>query len=136
MLRLAKHVLAVACLLAPAAALAETIAMGVELNTAESADKRCRLTFVIANKGAAMQSFKLDLVVFDTENIVQRRLVTELAPVRTGRTVVRTYSVDGECARIGSLLVNDVTGCAPGTPDECIEGLTLTSRVKGIRLYK
>lgn len=108
----------------------------VELNTVETAQKRCRLTFVIENKGGAVQSFKLDMVLFDREGVVHHRMVTEMGPVRAKKTIVRTFSLEGDCAKVGSILVNDVTGCAPGTPDTCIEGLTLASRVKDVRLYK
>jgi hypothetical protein len=117
-------------------AIAADIAVRVELNTVETAQKRCRLTFVIENKSAAVESFKLDMVVFDREGVVHHRMVTEMGPVRAKKTVVRTFSLEGGCAKIGSILVNDVTSCAPGTPDSCIEGLTLASRVKDVRLYK
>jgi hypothetical protein len=34
------------------------------------------------------------------------------------------------------VLVNDISACVPGEPNACLEGLTLTSRVKDVRLYK
>jgi hypothetical protein len=108
----------------------------VELNTVETADNRCRITFVIENKAKdGLESLKLDLAVFNPQRIVQRRLATELGPVRGGKTVVKTFALDGGCGEIGSILVNDVT-CAPGTPEACIDGLTLSSRLKDVRLYK
>ena len=108
----------------------------VELNTIETADNRCRLTFVIENKAKeAMESLKLDLAVFNPQGIVQRRLVTEMGPLRAAKTIVKTFAVDGACGELGSILVNDVT-CAPGTPDACLGGLTLSSRMKDVRLYK
>ncbi|MGH6767625.1 MAG: hypothetical protein ACRECO_01245 [Xanthobacteraceae bacterium] len=118
------------------AAVAADSAVRVELNTAETAQKRCRLTFVIENKSAAVESFKLDMVVFDREGVVHHRMVTEMGPVRANKTIVRTFSLEGECTKVGSVLVNDVSGCTPGTPDGCLEGLTLASRVKDVRLYK
>src|ERR1700704_6677155 len=55
----------------------------VELNAAESVQSRCRLSFVIENKSeAAIESLKLDLAVFGRDGVIQRRLVTELGPVR------------------------------------------------------
>ena len=128
---------AVAC---AAAVLTATVAraapVNVELNTVESADNRCRITFVIENKGKeALESLKLDLAVFNPQRIVQRRLATELGPVRGSKTIVKTFAVDGVCGEIGSILVNDVT-CSPGKPEDCIDGLTLSSRLKDVKLYK
>jgi hypothetical protein len=34
------------------------------------------------------------------------------------------------------VLVNDIAACAPGEPNACLDGLTLSSRVKDVRLYK
>jgi len=128
---------AVAC---AAAVLTATVAraapVNVELNTVESADNRCRITFVIENKGKeALESLKLDLAVFNPQRIVQRRLATELGPVRGSKTIVKTFALDGACGDIGSILVNDVT-CSPGKPEDCIDGLTLSSRLKDVKLYK
>jgi len=111
-------------------------AVNVELNTFESAETQCRLTFVIENKGAAFDSLRLDLVVFNTESVVYRRMITEMGPVRAGRTMVRTFAIETKCAQIGGILVNDVAACVPGEPNACLDGLNLTSRIKGVRLYK
>ena len=110
--------------------------VNVELNTFESTEKECRLTFVIENKGAAFDSLRLDLVVFNTESVVYRRMITEMGPVRAGRTMVKTFAIETKCAQIGGILVNDIAACVPGDPNTCLDGLTLTSRIKGVRLYK
>ena len=115
---------------------AQAASVNVELNTVESADNRCRITFVIENKSKeALESLKLDLAVFNPQRIVQRRLATELGPVRGSKTIVKTFALDGACGDIGSILVNDVT-CSPGKPEACIDGLTLSSRLKDVKLYK
>jgi hypothetical protein len=120
--------------LAPARA-QETVR--VELNALENADNRCRMTFVIENKTShAVDSLKLDLALFNTEGAVYRRMVTDMGPVRGAKTVVKTFATDGDCAQLGSLLVNEVTACAPGEPNACLDQLALSSRVKAVRLYK
>ena len=120
-------------LLAATPAMAASV--NVELNTVESADNRCRLTFVIENKGKdALDSLKLDLAVFTPQRIVQRRVATELGPVRGGKTIVKTFALEGACGEIGSILVNDVT-CAPAA-EACIDAVDLSSRLKNVRLYK
>jgi hypothetical protein len=112
-------------------------AVRVELNTAETAENRCRMTFVIENKsGHPVESLKLDLALFNTEGAVYRRMVTEMAPVRANKTVVKTYSADGDCAQLGAVLVNEVTACAPGEPNACLDALLLSSRVKAVKFYK
>jgi hypothetical protein len=109
----------------------------VELNAAENADNRCRLTFVVENKREMpFESIKLDLALFDKEGIIHRRMATELGPVRGTKTNVRTFLVDGKCEQIGSVLVNDITACVPGDPGACLDALGLTSKVKTVRFYK
>jgi hypothetical protein len=109
----------------------------VELNTVENADNRCRMTFVIENKTShAVDSLKLDLALFNAEGAVFRRMVTDMGPVRAAKTVVKTFATDGDCAQLGSLLVNEVTACTPGEPNACLDQLALSSRVKAVRLYK
>jgi len=127
----------VACLiLAPVPTRAEDMAR-LELNTVENANNRCSLTFVIENKtDRGIDSLKLDLALFNLESVIQRRMVTEMGPVRAKRTNVRTFATDGECGQIGAILVNDVTACAPLEPTACLDGLALSSRVKTIKLYK
>jgi len=112
-------------------------AVRIELNTLESAENRCRMTFVIENKTShAVDSLKLDLALFNTEGAVYRRMVTDMGPVRAAKTVVKTFATDGDCAQLGSLLVNEVAACTPGEPNACLDQLALSSRVKAVRLYK
>ena len=135
MLRFAEFVFAALLLAAPAHAAPDN-SIVVELNSAETAQGKCRVAFVVDNKGDAIESLKLDLAVFNREGIVQRRLVTEMGPLRKAKTIVRTFDLEGECGAIGSILVNDVSACTPGEPGACLDRLALSSRAPGIRLYK
>ena len=124
-------------LLAQHAALAAEGTFLVELNTVESVENRCRLNFVIENKSdVAVDSMKLDLVVFGSNGGILRRLLTEMGPVRPLKTIVRAFVIDAECDRIGSILVNEVTACAPGNPNGCLDELALSSRLKELRFHK
>lgn len=112
-------------------------AIRVELNAAESVQNRCRLSFVIENKGeAAIDSLKLNFAVFGTNGVVQRRLVAELGPLRRAKTLVKAFEIEGDCTSIGSLLVNDVTVCTPGEVGACLDRMVLTSRLSNVRLFK
>jgi len=120
----------------PAFAQAEDMSRN-EPTATENSDNRCRLTFLIENKTShAIDSLKLDLALFNLDGVIQRRMVTEMGPVRGQRTNVRTFPTEGDCGQIGAILVNDVTACAPVEPTACMDGLTLSSRVKNVRLYK
>ncbi len=126
-----------ALLLLPAAAHADDAKVRLELNAAETAEKTCRLTFVAENQSpAGLDSMKLDLAVFNPEGIIQRRLVTEMGPLRAAKTMVRTFVLEGPCGEIGSILVNDVTACAPAEAGACLDGLNLASKLKDVRFYK
>lgn len=131
-----RFLLAIPVLLPALAAAAEQNIM-IELNSAENADGRCRLTFLIENKkDTAIDSIKFDLAVFNRDGIIHRRLASEFGPVRAMKTNVRTFPVDGDCAQIGSVLVNDITACVPGNAGACLDALELSSRVKTVRFYK
>jgi hypothetical protein len=109
----------------------------VELNAAESAAGRCRLSFVVENASTiAVEALKLDLAVFGRDGAIQRRLLTEMGPVRALKTVVRTFEVEGDCAGIGSVLVNDVTACALAALGDCLDRLNLSSRLAELRLFR
>lgn len=132
-MRIAAGVLLILATLTPA--FAEDVS--VELNALENSENRCRMTFVIENKGkAAVESLKLDLVLFNTEGAVYRRMVVDMAPVRANKTVVKAFVTEGECAQMSKVLVNEVTACAPGEAATCQDQLALSSRVKSVRLYK
>jgi hypothetical protein len=109
----------------------------VELNVAENVQNRCRLSFVIENKGETpVESLKLDLAVFGREGIIQRRLVAELGPVYRSKTIIKAFEIEGECGQIGSIQVNDIVACAPGDAASCLDRLNLSSRVKDVSLFK
>jgi hypothetical protein len=137
MMRGPLRALAMLSVLVPLCALAANDNVHVELNSIEGTDNRCRLNFVIENKSpVALESMKLDLVAFGTDGSILRRLIAEMGPVRPAKTIVKTYAVDADCRQLGSILVNDVTACAPGEPGACLDGLALSSRLQALRLYK
>lgn len=104
----------------------------VELNRLEDAGGGCRLTLVVANPGAQrFEQLKLDLVLFDGDGIVARRLAVETGPVRANKTVVRLFeAADLPCAGIGRLLLNDVVTCTgeDGAIPGCVDRLATASR--------
>jgi len=113
-------------------------AIHIELNAAETVQQdHCRLSFVVENNAeSAVDTLKLDLALFDREGTINRRMIVEIAPLRAAKTIVRTFSVETDCGRIGSILLNDVTACSPGDPGGCLDRLALSSRPSTIRFFK
>lgn len=119
------------------AAAAADDSIRIELNTLENAEGRCRASFVIENKsGGPIETLRLDLVAFSRSGLIQRRLVADMGPLRRAKTVVKTFTLEGECDAIGSVLINDVTACAPADAGTCLDRLEPASRVPTVRFYK
>jgi hypothetical protein len=109
----------------------------LELNALETAEGRCRASFVIENKAdTAYESLRLELALFNRNGIVQRRLATELGPLRAAKTIVKSFIIDDPCDDIGAILLNDVTACSPGDAAQCLDRLALSSRIEKVRFYK
>ena len=125
-----------AALVAPNLAWGDDPTLRVELNAAEPAAARCRLTFLVENRGETpVESLKLDFALFGREGGIERRLIAELGPVRRAKTIVRTFEVENACESVASILVNDVVACAPAGLGDCLDRLALASRIP-IRLFK
>jgi hypothetical protein len=136
--RCAAHAAAVlASLLAFVVAAGAADPIRLELNAAEAVQNRCRLSFVVENPSDQnIDGLTLDLVLFNREGSIQQRLLAELAPVRRAKTMVKAFEVEGECARIGSILLNDVTVCLPPALGDCLDRLALAARVPTIKFFK
>ena len=95
-------------------------------------DSGCRLHVVVSNPlDVRHDRFALDLVVFDSDGVIARRVALETAPVRARKTSVYAFDVkDLACERIGRLLLNDVLGCTlpEGSDADCVSGVSVSSR--------
>lgn len=121
----------------PAHAAAPTDTIRVELNSLAASEQKCRLSFVLENEASSdVESLKLDLVLFDRHGVIGRRLIAEMGPLRAAKTVVKSFEVDEPCTNLGSVLVNDVTACAPNKAASCLARLKLSSHIADIRLFK
>jgi len=107
-------------------------AVTVELNKLEPNGAACRAYLVLENgTESAFASLKLDLVMFDADGVVAKRLAVETAPLPAGKTSLKAFDVDGlACAEIGSVLLNDVMACADasGARDDCLALVTPSAR--------
>lgn len=122
-----------ACAIVGGAAAQETDrGMGVELNKLEALDAGCRVYLVVRNAtGESYDSFKLDLVFFAPDGVISDRLLVELGPVRSDKTLVELFDVPAtECGAIGEVLLNDVPECTSGGAEvaNCVDLVALRSR--------
>ena len=80
----------------------------------------------------ALERLSLDLVVFDTDGVIDRRLAVELGPVAPGRTQVKVFDMAGlDCGRVARVLMNDVLACVPdrvGEAGRCDAALRVSGR--------
>lgn len=104
----------------------------VELNRLEAVDGACRVYLVLNNATAdSFDAFKLDLVLFDTDGVIARRLAVETAPLRPRKTSVKLFDLDAlPCDRVGTMLLNDVLACntASGPMADCVARVETASR--------
>lgn len=102
--------------------------IGVELNKLEPHGNSCRIYMVFANKtDGQINSFKTDLIFFDTDGVIARRIVVEGAPLSAGKTKVKLFDLtELACETISRVLLNDIAACEPVAPGECL-ALTSTS---------
>lgn len=113
MKKLAVASLALACLALADAARAQADGIGIELNKLEPAGEACRAYLVFENRTAtAFNPFKLDLVMFDTDGVIAKRVAVEAGPLPGGKTSVKLFDINGlGCERIRRVLLNSVMAC-------------------------
>lgn len=120
------------CLSTGAASAVEKGRIGVELNKLEPAGDACRAYLLLSNgTAAAFTSLKLDLVTFDANGIVQRRIAVETAPIGAGKTSLKVFDINGiQCAAIGRMLLNGVLSCKGGKEQtaDCLSLVSVSSR--------
>jgi len=106
----------------------------LELNKLEKSEKGCRAYIVVSNTTqTTYDTYKLDLVLFQTDGVIGRRLALDLAPVRPDKRTVKLFDLEGaNCDEIGSFLVNDVLDCKTpeGTASDCLARLKVKSLTK------
>jgi hypothetical protein len=109
----------------------EPVKITIELNKLEPTENGCRAYLLVTNASEiAYPSFKIDLVIFQPDGIIGKRVALDLAPIKPSKRSVKLFDFDRiPCERIGSILVNDVLECRTndGPVTDCIAGITLVS---------
>jgi hypothetical protein len=104
--------------------------VAIELNKLEQVEDACRIYMVVRNGRTAYDSFKLDVVLFDTGGVIASRVAVGMGPLRAERPTVKLFDVqDQPCEGIGSLLVNEVLECQPAdVASDCLARIEVGSR--------
>lgn len=123
---------AASILLFASASPAQVGGIDVELNKLESVDNACRAYLVTQNlTDVGFETLQMDIVMFDKNGIVAKRLAVEIAPMPPGKTSLKVFDIAGlACDQIGQLLLNDVIQCrdTDGVRHDCLSLLKVTSR--------
>ena len=122
--------LLLATLLSSVAAAGNTI--NIELNKVEQRNKNCR-TYLVAdnNTRLAIDILRLDLVLFDSNEIIIRNMALNIAPLASAKKSVKAFDLKNTaCNNIGSMLVNSVLECKSknNTAVDCLALLRLSSK--------
>jgi hypothetical protein len=106
--------------------------LSVELNKLEPQDGACRAYLVFENRtGTSFSGLTLDLVMFDSEGVIAKRLAVDAAPLPAEKTSVKLFDIEGlACANIGRILINDALDCVDegGEISECVTRIEPSSR--------
>lgn len=104
----------------------------LELNKLEPVGGNCRAYMVFVNPTkTAFTAFKLDVLVFDKDGVIQKRLAVDAAPLRAAKTSVKLFDITGvACERIDRLLLNDFYDCgdASGRLTGCLDQVVTRTR--------
>lgn len=104
----------------------------VELNKLEPQDGACRAYLVFENQtDQNFSGLTLDLVMFDKDGVIGKRLAVNAAPLPASKTSVKLFDIDGlTCADIGRILINDALDCADsgGEVPNCVALIEPSSR--------
>lgn len=104
----------------------------LELNKLEQQGESCVIWTVFENRlDTGLDALKLDLVFFDADGLIQRRLALDAAPLAADKTMVKVFKIPAmRCDALGRVLVNHVVACAgpKGTLGDCLERMQLSSR--------
>jgi len=113
--------------------------IGLELNKLEPQADSCRAYMVVKNTTPhRLEAYALDLVIFDTEEVIANRLRVRLEDLRANKTVVRLFDIPKtRCESVGRLLLNKIATCelAGGGAVDCLD-LTRTRSRAGADFVK
>lgn len=133
-LSLALSILSAAAIaLAPAASMAQTGKLNIDLNKFEPAEGGgCRAFFLFRNQtGLSFEGLEMSLAILDSAGVIDRLLTIDAAPIPVGRTTLKLFEIpETPCESISEILLHEIASCRPQNAEEmdCFSILNLTSR--------
>ncbi len=128
-------VLALSLALAAAPAVAQEdigARLSIELNTADTVENACRISFLVQNGHAAhISQVVYEAVLFDNEGQVERLTLFDFGGLPAARPRVRQFLIpDLDCASLSRVLINGAETCTGENlpQDACTRNLDLRSR--------
>lgn len=122
------------CASAQDAEKANDAGLGLELNTLDTMEEGCRLTFVIRNRmGQPIEALGFEIALFGADGAVTQVIALDAGALPDGKTRVRQFRLpEVGCANVSRVLLNDVTKCEGDglSPAGCIGRLSISSRVQ------
>lgn len=104
----------------------------LELNKLSALDDACRAYVVARNQTEAdFDQLRADVVMFDADGIVNKRLAVDLAPLPAGKTSLKVFDIGGlACDDIGQMLLNQILDCrdADGDRENCLADISVRAR--------
>jgi hypothetical protein len=115
------------------AAIAQDGKLTVELNKLETGEEgACRAFFMFRNQNPmSFEEFEISLAVLDRDQIIDRLLTIDAAPLPALRTTLKLFDIpEIACTDISEIIIHDIPACKPqnGEPMECFAILDLVSR--------
>lgn len=127
---------------APRIAGAQTpeLRLEMELNKIEEEQGRCMAYLLFRNDSQMdITEFEAEMLIFDTDFVIQRRIAVNAAPIFASKTSVKLFELAGvACKDVGQILLNDFYSCTAGGVrlPRCLQMVTVSSRADGVRLFK
>ena len=113
--------------------------IGLELNKLESIEGGCRAYVVFRNPTEVeYDAFNLELLVFGTGGVIEKRLAVPVSPLRANKTTVNLFDMTSvSCDDVGEVLLNGFFECTSGgqAVEGCVDRVELTSKATA-RFYK
>ena len=106
--------------------------VNIELNKVEQINEACRVFLVIKNNSSHdFNALKLDLVLFNQDDVIYKNMLVELAPLESEKKSVKAFDLKNyQCAHLSSLLVNKIFQCnsTTATDLDCMELINLSTK--------
>lgn len=104
----------------------------VELNTAQTLEGACRLSFMVTNEHPIeITGAVFETVLFKADGSVDQLTLFDFGSLPSNRPRIRQFDVPSlGCDGLGSLLINGATTCEADDPNLCVQSLQLKTRTE------